>query len=112
VAVRFTLVGDVDLDGQVGVADLGILATDYGTTTQGGWGAGDLNADGAIGVADLGMLATNYGQSLTGGSVATSQAMPSSTAVPEPSAALVLVAGTLASSRRRGRRPAPNMAHS
>lgn len=74
--------GDADIDGNVDVVDLGILATNYGTSgTQ--WGDGDFNEDGTVDVDDLGILATAY----NGGSAsATSQA------VPEPSAlSMVLV---------------------
>ena len=73
--------GDANEDGSVDVSDLGILATNYGTTTGMGWGQGDFNEDGAVDVSDLGVLATNYGTS----TAATS-------AVPEPSV-LMLLAG-------------------
>src|SRR5205814_6779039 len=66
-AVRYTLPGDANLDGSVGVADLGALSTAYGTTGTAIWSQGDFNNDSAVGVADLGALSTNYGNSLVGG---------------------------------------------
>ncbi len=55
--------GDFNLDGAVDVSDLGILATNYGTTNGMTWSDGDANGDGAVDVSDLGILATNYGTS-------------------------------------------------
>jgi len=52
--------GDANLDGKVGVADLGILGDHYGQTGA-GWMQGDFNGDGRVGIADLGALGDNYG---------------------------------------------------
>jgi hypothetical protein len=54
--------GDANGDGVVDVGDLGILATNYGTTTGATWDRGDFNHDGAVDIGDLGILAANYGQ--------------------------------------------------
>lgn len=54
-----TAFGDADLDGEVNVVDLGILATHFGQS--GGWSEGDFNGDGEVNVVDLGVLATNFG---------------------------------------------------
>ena len=75
--------GDFNTDGAVDVSDLGILATNYGTTSGMTWGDGDANGDGAVDVSDLGILATNYG---TGTAAAG--------AVPEP-AGLALLLGAI-----------------
>src|SRR4029077_4289048 len=100
VAVRFTLPGDVNLDGSVDVGDLGIFASSYGLTSGAHWFDGDFTNDGAVDVGDLGILATNYGNALAGGpsesmvaaATAVISAPPSAgtAAVPEPSS-LVLV---------------------
>ena len=87
----FTL-GDFNKDGAVDVSDLGILATNYGTTSGMTWGDGDANDDGAVDAIDLDILATNYGMGTA-----------ASGAVPEP-AALSLILGailTLGFFRRR-----------
>jgi hypothetical protein len=53
-----SLVGDISGDGVVDVADLGVLAGNWGTDgAPGRVGGGDLNGDGTIDVADLGILA-------------------------------------------------------
>src|SRR5205823_4882746 len=79
--VRYTLRGDTDLDGTVGVGDLGALATNYGASTGATWAEGDFNNDGAVGVGDLGSLATNYGATIGGGLSAA--ASPASLPSPE-----------------------------
>ncbi len=52
--------GDANLDGKVNVGDLGIFASNYGSSGL-GWGGGDYTGDGTINVGDLGILAANYG---------------------------------------------------
>lgn len=64
VEVRFTLAADANLDGNVDVSDLGILATNYGKSTGQNWSTGDFTGDGGVDVSDLGVLATEYGKSL------------------------------------------------
>ncbi len=49
--------GDLNGDGQVNGADLGLLFTAWGTSDA----AADLNADGIVNGEDLGILFTNYG---------------------------------------------------
>jgi hypothetical protein len=104
ILVKFTYAGDANLDGQVDIADLGSLATNW---QQGGvWTDGDFNYDGLVNVADLGMLATNW-QAGISNPLAPSFADALSqvglpTSVPEP-CTLTLLAIVLArfTSRRR-----------
>lgn len=56
-----TLVGDVDLDCDVDLADLAQLLGNYNTTSGMTWAEGDLDGDGAVGIADLASLLGNYG---------------------------------------------------
>jgi hypothetical protein len=55
------LAGDANTDGKVDVSDLGILAANYGVTSNAVWSMGDFNEDGKVDVSDLGILAANYG---------------------------------------------------
>lgn len=73
--------GDVDLDGDVDLADLSVLAASYGLSDGGVWTAGDFDLDGDIDLADLAVLAANYDE----GSSAALTAFQS-VVVPEPSA--------------------------
>ncbi len=69
------IAGDSNDSGTVSLADLTILATNYGIDNGARWEQGDFNFDGNVSLADLTMLATNYG---TG------------TPVPEPTTLLLL----------------------
>jgi hypothetical protein len=52
--------GDLNGDGHVGVADLGLLAANWGKRVPPGKPLADVNGDGYIGVADLGPVAANW----------------------------------------------------
>jgi autotransporter-associated beta strand protein len=58
VLVKFTYLGDSDVNGQVDVNDLGKLATSW--QQAGTWINGDFDYNGTIDVNDLGLLATNW----------------------------------------------------
>ncbi|HSV15392.1 MAG TPA: PEP-CTERM sorting domain-containing protein, partial [Tepidisphaeraceae bacterium] len=112
VIVAYSLYGDTNLDGAVGVGDLGALATSYGLTTGANWTQGDFNYDGAVNVGDLGALATNYGLSIAsgatiGGAATSATIATGSVSVPEPATfGLMCLAAVLGTSRRRTRRQA------
>jgi hypothetical protein len=53
------LPGDLDGDGTVGSADLGMLLSFWGQP-----GKGDLNGDGTTNAADLGMILANWGNQI------------------------------------------------
>ena len=54
--------GDLDCDGDVDLADLGILLADFGCTAPGPC-VGDVDGDGDTDLADLGILLANFGRS-------------------------------------------------
>lgn len=60
------LAGDADLDGDVDLTDLAILAANYGNgpTPPMLWGAGDFDGDDDTDLTDLAILASNYGQNV------------------------------------------------
>lgn len=99
VLVQYTIAGDATLDGTVNVADLGALATHYGSA--GLWSGGDFNYDGAVDIADLGVLATNY--NMSAGSAQPLGSFASST-VPEPTLSGILGIVVLNMTRRCRRR--------
>jgi hypothetical protein len=86
--------GDSDLDGQVGLSDLCVLAANWNVKGT-SWADGDFNGDGAMGFADLSILAANWGRSTPS---------PPPAPVPEPAALVLLGLGATAvvtSKRRR-----------
>jgi hypothetical protein len=116
VSLTDALPGDFNLDGSVGLLDLGALQHDFGVNSGATFATGDWNGDGAVGLVDLGALSFDFGASLTGLGPANltfgqalSQAEAASPAfaaavssVPEPaSIGLVGIAGFVALTRRR-----------
>jgi hypothetical protein len=66
-ATRTVFQGDVNVSGNVSIADLNLLATNFGKAGNFHWGQGDLNGttggSGEVSIADLNLLATNFGKS-------------------------------------------------
>ncbi|MEM9253430.1 MAG: endonuclease, partial [Planctomycetota bacterium] len=104
-----TFGGDANLDFEVNLVDLGILATHFGGT--GTWTEGDFTGEGDIDVADLEILAINFGLSGTpvyADLVAAVEANDAelavtlaANAIPEPATVTLLIIGVAAGVRRR-----------
>jgi hypothetical protein len=60
VLVRFTYAGDANLDGQVDIGDLGLLAGAWQQPSGKSWFDGDFTYDGAVDIGDLGLLAGSW----------------------------------------------------
>jgi probable HAF family extracellular repeat protein len=106
--IRLTRMGDVNLDGQVSIADFLALASHFNST--GTWQEGDLNYDGLITIDDFIALASNFGTSYSGEAMAIGEedvsmlnSFGAAHGVPEPGMMIVLLVGIVAG--RRGRRP-------
>jgi hypothetical protein len=94
--------GDANADGQVNIADLGILAANW--QGAGFWGKGDFNGDGVVNIADLGILAGNWQAGVGGMSFAEALGMFDAlqgVVVPEPGAGWIVAAAGLALLKRR-----------
>lgn len=92
--------GDANLDGQVDIADLGLLASHW--QTAGNWLAGDFDHSGFVDITDLGILATHWQAGATSLPDALAQSRLAGAAVPEPQTALLWGAIAIGLTRRRG----------
>jgi hypothetical protein len=64
VVVRYTLLGDTNLDGVVNAVDFNALASNFGGDPGKTWINGDANYDGVVNTADFNALASNFNQPL------------------------------------------------
>jgi len=115
IEVKYTLYGDINLDGEVNGTDFGILAAHFGKTVTGGWEEGDFTYAGKVNATDFGLLAANFGKTASGTAIdlpasdwAALDAFAAANGlladVPEPaSAAALIVGGGIALTRRRRR---------
>ena len=87
--LRHTLYGDANLDAKVDIADFGIVASRFNTSSY--WARGDFNYDGMTDIADFSLLASNYNRSLPESDARTT---------PEPAALMVALVGAGALRRR------------
>ncbi len=115
IEVRYTLLGDANLDGVVNGSDFSILAANFGHSVK-GWDQGDFDYNGVVNGSDFSSLAANFGQGVGGPSavsvadlqaleafaVANGLSMPN---VPEPAALglMALSSKTFLFRRRRHR---------
>jgi hypothetical protein len=118
IEIKYTLLGDANLDGTVNGSDFSILASNFGKGFT-NWDQGNFLFSSSINGSDFAALAANFGQGDSGAAVAVSQAdiaalnsfaaannlpIPTFGAVPEPATfGLLLVAGAGTFNRRRRR---------
>jgi autotransporter-associated beta strand protein len=99
--IRYTYLGDANLDGKVNALDFNAVATNFGNVSTREWDQGDFNYDGMTNTLDFTALATNFGLTLPApGSVVPASPVLGSL-VPEPSLAALLVVMPLLRRRRR-----------
>ena len=112
--IKYTLLGDTNLDGVVNAVDFGILAANFNKGVT-GWDKGDFNYDNVVSAVDFGELAANFNKGATGASVglpayddpailAFAAANGLLADVPEPASAALLLLGAVPLLSRRIRR--------
>jgi hypothetical protein len=74
IEVKYTLLGDANLDGLVNGSDFNIVAANFNQSIT-GWDQGDFNYDGLVNAADFNELAANFNQGASGASGASSVAV-------------------------------------
>ena len=109
VLVRYTFLGDANLDGTVNALDFNALANNYGNASNPNWVQGNFDYNTTVDSNDFALLAANYGQAMPSSGEAAPMAMfaPQSSQslgalVPEPG--VMPVIGLLSFVLRRRRR--------
>lgn len=107
--MKYTYIGDANLDGTVNAADFVLLSNNFGRTSA-GWWQGDFNYDGTTDAADFVLLSNNFGQgpgpaAMTPAELAQYDALAArlglqTNAIPEP-AIIPALLGIAAMTRRR-----------
>jgi hypothetical protein len=109
ILIRFTYVGDANLDGRVSIADLSILASNWQQSDR-SWFHGDFDYSGTVTIADLSLLASNWQAGVPSGSTGSGMSFGEALAmfdvfdgvvIPEPTALITLAMTLLALRRRR-----------
>jgi hypothetical protein len=107
VLIRYTRIGDLNLDGTVTISDFIDLASNFNHIGGSTWQMGDVNYDGSVTISDFIDLASNFNQSVSGAALPISdedRAMLDSFAaanVPEPAATAVVMLTAMLTNRRR-----------
>jgi hypothetical protein len=117
IELKYTLLGDANLDGNVNGSDFSILAANFGLGVT-NWDQGNFLYGSSVNGSDFSALATNFGQGDSNASVtpadiaaldafAAANGLPTPTiaAVPEPATLGILALGTAATLLRRKRSP-------
>jgi fibronectin-binding autotransporter adhesin len=100
VSVSSALMGDLNFDGFVGIADLNIVLGNWNQNVDAGvWSFGDPSGDGFIGIEDLNTVLGNWNATWNASTPPEDRA---SATVPEPGTAVMLLLAAAPMLRRRG----------
>jgi hypothetical protein len=66
IELKYDLIGDVNLDGEVNGTDFGFVAAYFGMHVTDGWAEADFNYDGVVNGTDFSLLAGNFGKTTVG----------------------------------------------
>jgi autotransporter-associated beta strand protein len=101
VLVRYTFVGDTNLDGRVNALDFNAIATNFGGSGK-TWSQGDFNFDATVNTSDFTAMSQNFNQALAAPALDPGLGA----LVPEPATLALIGAVLLPMKRRRSRRSA------
>ena len=80
VELKYTAIGDTDLDGTVGLSDYNAVVRNFGTGTT--WDRGVVTYDGTVSLADYNAIIRNFGQTAPAAAASASAASFSASLVP------------------------------
>jgi autotransporter-associated beta strand protein len=112
IEIKFTLLGDANLDGAVNGSDFAVLAANFNKAVN-GWDQGDFNYDGSVNGADFADLAANFNKGASQANIISADATALSefaaangllADVPEPASTGLLGIGAVHLLSRRRRR--------
>jgi hypothetical protein len=104
ILVRYTRLGDANLDAVVNLQDFNRLAANFGMSGNAFWHQADFNYDGLVNLQDFNLLAGNFGLSAgPDGVVDPVDWANLAAAVPEPAGAILAVVSASLARRRRSR---------
>ncbi|MDB5324087.1 MAG: hypothetical protein JWN40_5718 [Phycisphaerales bacterium] len=106
VHLRLAAPGDTNADGLINDADVATFFHHYGqaVTPNGGWALGDFDRDGEVGFIDFQLMELNYGRAQYSPELQAQAAAIIAASVPEPGAALAVLACVGLFARRCRRR--------
>lgn len=114
IEIKYTLLGDANLDGVVNGSDFSILAANFGKGVT-NWDQANFNYDSSVNGTDFSELAANFGQGVSGGSSVTQSDLAAldafaaanglSADLPEPGLGALVVSAAMAINLRRWRKP-------
>jgi len=93
IEIKYTLLGDANLDGVVNAVDFGILAANFNKGVT-GWDQGDFNYDNVVNAIDFGELAANFNKGAVGTAVETITANAAATILAGDSASYISSSST------------------
>ena len=102
IEIRYTLLGDANLDGTVNAEDFTLFSHNLGQSGM-MWDDGDFNYDGTVNAEDFTLFSHNLGQSAADAGVLNSANGINLANVPEPASAGMTVIAGLGILRRRRR---------
>jgi autotransporter-associated beta strand protein len=105
IVIRYTLVGDANLDQVVNSLDFTALASSFDQTGR-HWFQGDFNYDGVVNALDFNAIASNFGQSLPAPVPESLTSNVLGQALPEPAALIPILGGAILWSRSTRKRRA------
>ena len=111
IEIKYTLLGDANLDGKVNGIDFNLMATNFNQAVTDGWDKGDFNYDNKVNGIDFNLLAGNFNQLASQSDAADVAALDAFAAanglslarVPEPASMAMMVMAGLGVLRRRRR---------